>query len=534
MTARPPADVRELRELRESRELREPHDPRSPGERSLLDRAFTRAVGAPLVGGNDVRLLRDATENYPAWLAAIAAAERHVHFESYIIHDDATGARFADALIERARAGVAVRVLYDWLGAVGKSSRRFWRRLREAGVEVRVFNPPHLARPFDWITRDHRKMLAVDGEVAFVTGLCVGRMWEGDPASGVAPWRDTGVALRGPAVADVERAFARVWAECGPPLPDEAEASQPSQPSRARAVPAGDMTVRVVAGEPWTGGLMRLDQLIAAAARESLWLTDAYFAGTPPYVQALLAAARDGVDVRLLVPGGTDIPVLRPLSRAGYRPLLEGGVRVYEWNGPMLHAKTAVSDGRWARVGSTNLNLASWLGNYELDVVVEDEGFAEAMARAFATDLANATEIVLEQRLTPVRRLALAPADGSPPRRARERRRRGRRGHGSVGRAAAGALRLGNAVSAAIAGTRLLGRAEASLFVGAAGALLALAVLAVLWPYVVALPLAVVALWIAVGLLGKARELARSGTARPDTASSMTASSDAARPTARS
>ncbi|MGZ8377939.1 MAG: phospholipase D-like domain-containing protein [Gemmatirosa sp.] len=499
--------------LRPASDARDRLAPREPGERSLLDRAFTRAVGASLVGGNDVRLLRDAAENYPAWLAAIAAAERTVHFESYIIHDDATGARFADALIERARAGVAVRVLYDWLGAVGKSSRRYWHRLREAGVEVRVFNPPHATRPFDWITRDHRKMLTVDGGVAFVTGLCVGRMWEGDAARGIAPWRDTGVALRGPAVADVERAFGRVWAACGPPLPDGVH-------PHARPAPAGDMAVRVVAGEPWTGGLLRLDQLIAAAARESLWLTDAYFAGTPPYVQALLAAARDGVDVRLLVPGGTDIPVLRPLSRAGYRPLLEAGVRVYEWNGPMLHAKTAVSDGRWARVGSTNLNLASWLGNYELDVVIEDERFAEAMAHSFTTDLANATEIVLEQRLTPVRRLALAPADGRP-RPPRDRRRRAaRRGHGSVGRAAAGALRLGNAVSAAIVGTRVLGRAEASLFATVAGALLALAVVAVLWPWVVALPIAVAGTWIAIGLFGKAW-----GLRKPDTAGSGTAGS---------
>ncbi|MDF1506513.1 phospholipase D-like domain-containing protein, partial [Roseisolibacter sp. H3M3-2] len=198
---------------------------------------------------------------------------------------------------------------------------------------------------------------------------------------------------------------------------------------RPRAAPAGGTAVRVVAGEPWTGGLLRLDQLIAASARESLWLTDAYFAGTPPYVQALLAAARDGVDVRLLVPGGTDIPLLRPLSRAGYRPLLEAGVRVYEWNGPMLHAKTAVSDGRWARVGSTNLNLASWLGNYELDVVVEDAEFAEAMARAYAQDLGNATEIVLERRPGPVPRLRLQPATGEVPRE-RRRGRRDRRGHG--------------------------------------------------------------------------------------------------------
>ena len=138
------------------------------------------------------------------------------------------------------------------------------------------------------------------------------------------------------------------------------------------------MGLRVVATVPATAVLFRVDQLVAALAKNRLWLTDAYYAGTTAYVQALRAAAKDGVDVRLLVPNGTDIPILRPLSRAGYRPLLEAGVRVFEWNGTMLHAKTAVADSNWARVGSSNLNVASWLGNCELDVVVEDESFARA------------------------------------------------------------------------------------------------------------------------------------------------------------
>src|SRR5262245_14335733 len=155
--------------------------------------------------------------------------------------------------------------------------------------------------------------------------------------------------------------------------------------------PVGDVALRVVASVPNTAGLYRLDLLIAALARKSLWLTDAYYAGVTPYVQALRAAAADGVDLRLLVPGPTDLPILRPISQAGYRPLLEAGVRVFEWNGPMLHAKTAVADGRWARVGSSNLNLASWLSNWELDVVVEDESFAQAMEAAYLDDLANAT-----------------------------------------------------------------------------------------------------------------------------------------------
>jgi cardiolipin synthase len=142
---------------------------------ALIDQFSARASGAPLVTGNEVRLLKDAGQNYPAWLEAIGVARRTIHFESYIIHDDETGEEFARALTARARAGVRVRILYDWLGALGKTSRRFWRALRESGVEVRCFNPPGMSSPIGWVSRDHRKMLAVDGELAFVTGLCVGR-----------------------------------------------------------------------------------------------------------------------------------------------------------------------------------------------------------------------------------------------------------------------------------------------------------------------------------------------------------------------
>ncbi|HEX5515799.1 MAG TPA: phospholipase D-like domain-containing protein, partial [Gammaproteobacteria bacterium] len=270
--------------------------------RELADQAFSRAAGAPLVGGNHVRLLKDAGENYPAWLEAISAAKRHIHFESYIIYDDETGREFADALIGKAREGVAVRLIYDWFGGFGKASRRFWNTLRAGGVEVRCYNPPRLDSPLGWLSRDHRKMLAVDGEVAFVTGLCVGRVWLGDPARQIEPWRDTGVEIRGPAVAEVEQAFARMWAMMGKPIATAGAIATPPL--------AGSMNMRIVASEPATAGMLRLDQLIAALARKRLWLTDAYYAGTASYVEALRAAAKDGVDVRLLLPNATDIPLL--------------------------------------------------------------------------------------------------------------------------------------------------------------------------------------------------------------------------------
>ncbi|MCI0545874.1 MAG: phospholipase D-like domain-containing protein [Candidatus Rokubacteria bacterium] len=462
-----------------------PAEARPALRRLLAEQAFSRASGAPLVGGNRIWLLRDAAQNYPAWLEAIDGASRTIHFESYIVHDDAIGRQFADRLTAKARDGVRVRLIYDWLGALGKTSRRFWRRLRDAGVEVRCFNPPRFESPFGWMARDHRKLLTVDSERSFVTGLCVGRMWVGDPARGVEPWRDTGVELRGPAVADIERAFAETWAHTGAPLDDPL-------PTRASIPDAGSVMLRVVGSRPGQAELYRLDQLIAAGARRSLWLTDAYFVGGLLYVEALRAAARDGVDVRLLVPGATDIWLVRALSRAGYRPLLEAGIRVFEWRGSMLHAKTAVVDGRWARVGSTNLNVQSWIGNWELDVAVEDEAFAEAMEDMYRDDLEHATEIVLTGR----RRVrATAPERPVP---------RPEGGRGSVGRAAAGAIGIGSAVTAAMTNRRELGPAEATLMAAASLVLLALAAIALLVPWLVVIPAAALSAWLGLALLLRA------------------------------
>lgn len=455
--------------------------PSSPG-RLFAEQALSRAAGAPLLTGNRIELLIDGAAHYEAWLAAIRGAQQRVLLENYIIRDDEVGRAFRDALVERAKEGVFVAVIYDWVGCLGQSRSSFWAPLRAAGGQVRVFNPPQLGQPFGWISRDHRKVLVVDGRIGFLSGVCISQKWLGDAKRGIAPWRDTGVALHGPAVAEIEAAFAQSWSSMGVPLPPfEQEAT----------VEAGTVALRVIATQPATAGMYRLDQMIAAMARKTLWLTDAYFVGVAPYVQALASAARDGVDVRLLVPGSSDIPMVAGMSRSGYRPLLKAGIRVFEWNGSMLHAKTAVADGQWARVGSSNLNIASWLSNREIDVAVEDAEFARCLAAQYEIDLGNATEIVLApRRYRP--NTERVSASTPPP--------RSRRMGGSSSRAAAGALRIANSVGAAITDRRVLGDTETGPLVMGTALLLALAVVAMFWPAVVGWPLAVLALWFALNL----------------------------------
>jgi len=467
--------------------------------RLMAGQAFSRAAGAPLVAGNAVRLLKDGEENYPAWLDAIANAKSSILFESYIIHEDQVGDEFAEAFIQKAREGVRVYVLYDWLGGLGKTSLWYWRNLRRGGVDVRCFNRFQLTDPLGSIIRDHRKTIVVDGKIGFATGLCIGLMWRGDPGRKIEPWRDTGIEILGPAVSDLTYAFARAWETAGDPLPSAEIVKRDDIPR------AGDVDVRVIATEPETSGLYRLDQLIAAGARSRLWLTDAYFAGTPAYVQALVAAARDGVDVRLLVPGASDVPGLRSVSRMGYRPLLDGGVRVFEWNGAMIHAKSAVADGLWARVGSTNLNIVSWLSNWELDVAVENADFAREMEEMYAEDLANSTEIVLNAR----HRIAFT----GKKRKRTYLRRRGRTG--SAGRVVAGALSIGKAVDAAISRERELGAADA-IPLGLMAVLLAiLAVVSIRWPRGIAYPIGFILAWLSLGLLFRAWRLHRTAAVTP-------------------
>jgi cardiolipin synthase len=459
------------------------------GDENRLDRAFARIANSELRYGNALRLLRDAGENYPAWLEAIRSAQTTIHFENFIIADDETGRAFAEALIERAQAGVRVRVLYDWLGSSGRALHPFWSRLRRGGVDVRAFNPPRLTAPF-WIRRNHRKLVTVDHRIGFVSGLCIADRWCG--SENAEPWRDTGVAVEGPAVADLDHAFAESWGAAGEPLPHAEVIDAAAVP------PAGIVPARVICGRPGMYRTYRLDQLVAATASRTLWLTDAYFVATTSYVQALAEAARDGVDVRLLVPGTSDIPMLQPIVRAGYRPLIENGIRVFEWNGTMLHAKTGVSDGRWSRVGSTNLNLSSWASNWELDLVVEDEEFAAAMEAMYLEDLSNATEIV------PGRTTRRRQAENL-----RHRRGRLKAHKRTFGRLAAGAIALSNTLGSATVGARSLTATEAKSIATIGAILLALAALIALLPVLIVLPLVITLAWFGAALLTRALGLYR-------------------------
>jgi cardiolipin synthase len=357
--------------------------PAADGLTQSVASALNRAAGGRPIPGNRLELLIDGPDTYAAMLQLIERASRWIHFENYIIRSDTEGRRFAEALATRAREGLPVRVLYDAVGSMF-TSPRLWRSLRGAGVEVRAF---HRLRPLDIVTnfaRDHRKLVVADGTGAVIGGLCIGCEWTGDGDS-VRPWRDTAVRVGGPAAAVLDQAFARTWAVSGAPLSDQEQAG--------RVTPEGDGEVRVIVGEPGRERAFRVIELLAAGSMERLWITDAYMVAPPRLFQALRDAARDGVDVRMLVPGSSDLPLIRNLSRIGYRDLLRSGVRIYEWDGPMLHAKTVVSDGRWVRIGSSNLNPSSLIGNYELDVLIEDPSLAESMERQFRLDIGRSREV---------------------------------------------------------------------------------------------------------------------------------------------
>jgi cardiolipin synthase len=378
--------------LSQDRELRheEPNVPEYAASRGArLEGILGRVSDAPLRDGNRLALLKNGPDTYDDWLAAIARAQRWVHLDNYIFANDEIGNRFAEALSAKAAEGVRVRVLHDWFGCMNVP-RSYWNGMREAGVEVKAVNPPASGPPLGAVRRDHRKLLAVDGEYASTGGVCIADGWMVRSKETGLPYRDTAVSVRGPVVADINRAFTSLWGDMVEELPDD------ERPDPQDIQAAGETPARLVVQEPRRMRTLRMLELLTAGAQERLWITDPYFLSMPILTQSLMATARDGVDVRVLTPATNNIAWIGRVSRAGYRQFLESGVRIFEYGGPMIHAKTLVADGWLSKVGSTNLNFSSLFANWEIDLVVEDTDFADQMERLFEDDISNSREVRLE------------------------------------------------------------------------------------------------------------------------------------------
>jgi cardiolipin synthase len=276
------------------------------------------------------------------------------------------------------------------------TSSRFLRGLRARGVEVRVFSPPGFRPWLGLVPRDHRKLVVVDGTAGVTGGIGIGEQWQhGLIVKRRSPWRDRCVRIEGPAASDMERAFEHMWRRASGQRPAREERRLRRRPRNAHLDPAtaAPSLVGIVEGEPGRMRVARALHLQAAAAERSIWLAGAYFVPSFAEVDALSGAARDGVDVRLLVPGRNDHPWVGSLTRRYYRPLLRNGVRIWEWRGDMMHAKTSIVDGRWTRVGSTDFNPLGVAINFELDAFIEDANVAAAAAEMFLGDLEQSLEV---------------------------------------------------------------------------------------------------------------------------------------------
>jgi cardiolipin synthase A/B len=330
----------------------------------------------------------------------IADAKSTVAVEQYIFRGDEVGHRFADAITEAAKRGVECRVLVDWFGIRG-TPRSLFRQLHAAGVVIRVFNPFGFRRWLGVVPRDHRKLLVVDSTCGVTGGIGIGREWR----TGVlkrrrSPWRDTAVGVTGPAAEDMGRAFEHMWKRS---FGHERRGIDRHLARRSRGAHLDPSTdepslVGVIEGEPGRLRVSRALQIQSVSAEKSIWIASAYFVPSFSEVEALTGAARDGVDVRLLVPSRYDHPWVRLMTQHFYRRLLTNGVRIWEWAGEMMHAKTSVVDSRYTRVGSTDFNPLGVAINFELDAVIEDATVGAEAEAMFLSDLEQSKEITRAAR----------------------------------------------------------------------------------------------------------------------------------------
>jgi cardiolipin synthase A/B len=366
------------------------------GPRPSFSRALWRIAAADVSSGNHVTLIRSGIETFDAMCEAIDSATTNVQFEGYIYRDDEVGRRFADALVRAAQRGVRVRLLIDWVGR-WPTPLRFFRGLEKAGVSVRFFNPPGFRSWLGLLPRDHRKLLVVDDRVGFTGGMGIGREWtHGILRQKRSPWRDTVVRIEGEAAVFMHQAFGRMWARSlgrTKEWKQQRRAHLALRETHLNARYDPSALVGIIEGEPGRLRVSRALQLQALAAERSIYIASAYFAPSWSEAEALAGAARDGVDVRLLVPSQYDHPWLRGITTHFYARLISGGVRIWEWPGEMMHAKSSVVDGRWSRVGSTDFNPLGVVVNYELDAVIEDRTIGRQAEQMFLDDLDRSKEI---------------------------------------------------------------------------------------------------------------------------------------------
>jgi len=361
----------------------------------LMRQQGERFAGVPFLGGNRVELLRDGPASFAALQEAIRSARTRIDMESYEF-DEAAGGEFSDTLLAAASRGVEVNLVYDAWGAAGTPAALF-DRLRKGGVRVLEFNPlrPNERVPVELNKRDHRKLLCVDGRVAITGGVNISSVYENTPKPrgtdpGQQAWRDTDVRIEGPVVAQFERYFMETWRQQrGPVLAD---------PPPTPATQPGTTMVQAIDGAPDSEQPLIYRTLLAAItlSQRSIHLTTGFFVPTPDLARALMDAARRGVDVQLVVPGQSDSSAAVAAGRAKYGELLEAGVKIHERQGRILHAKTAVVDGAWSAVGSSNLDWRSTVWNNEIDAIILGTEFGGAMEAMFADDVTASHTVTLE------------------------------------------------------------------------------------------------------------------------------------------
>ena len=377
---------------------------RKSGSIDILDKQLAleqSIVGSPLILGNKATLLQNGAATYAAMFAAMRKAQDHINLESYIIEDDEIGRQFADVLIEQQRRGVQVNVMYDSVGGFN-TPKAFFERLTQVGIQVLEFNPVNpLATKGAWRLnhRDHRKLLVVDGRMAFIGGINISSVYASGSvvrrrakANGnTVAWRDTHLQIEGPVVGEFQQMFLQTWAkQLGPPLVDRAYFPVLTVQGHAMVRALGSTP-----DDPYS--LIYLTLLSAIGnAEQSVYLTNAYFVPDPQLLTALNDAVRRGVDVKLILPSHSDSALVFHAGRAHYAVLLQGGVKIYEREGALLHSKTAVIDGVWSTVGSTNLDWRSFIDNDEVNAVILGRAFAGQMQAMFAKDLEASQAIELQ------------------------------------------------------------------------------------------------------------------------------------------